>query len=146
MGCIHKGLPFCDQKGSEKVSLLRGSEPRPRGPAPLEPQRRGRPTEKLKNAGVLHFSQRFWALLHIDPSGANSSAIFCRGRCSSSARKLTLKFICRGGVLDAPRVWVAVRLCFGSHSCRLVGRGLDPSLQPSNLTNRNFFISCSEKM
>ena len=25
MGCIHKGLPFCDQKGSEKVSLFRGS-------------------------------------------------------------------------------------------------------------------------
>ena len=25
------GLPFCDQKGSEKVSLLRGSEPRLRG-------------------------------------------------------------------------------------------------------------------
>ena len=25
MGCFHKGLPFCDQKGSEKVSLLRGS-------------------------------------------------------------------------------------------------------------------------
>ena len=81
-------LPFCDQKGSEKVSLLRGSalggqndgrhpaelarscgskphwgfdrcatpQPRPRGPAPLEPQRGGRPTKKLKNAGVLHFS------------------------------------------------------------------------------------------
>ena len=28
------GLPFCDQKGSEKVSLLRGSEPRPRGARP----------------------------------------------------------------------------------------------------------------
>ena len=30
-----KGLPFCDQKGSEKVSLLRGSEPRLRGYSPL---------------------------------------------------------------------------------------------------------------
>ena len=29
------GLPFCDQKGSEKVSLLRGSEPRLRGYSPL---------------------------------------------------------------------------------------------------------------
>ena len=32
-----------------------------------------------------------------------------------------------GGVLDAPRVCVVVRLRFGSCSCRFVGRGLDPS-------------------
>ena len=55
-GFLSLDLPFCDQKGSEKVPLLRGSGPRPRGPAPLEPQRGGRPTKKLKNAGVLHFS------------------------------------------------------------------------------------------
>ena len=50
------GLPFCDQKGSEKVSLLRGSEPRLRGYSPLRTQRGGSEEKILKNAGVLHFS------------------------------------------------------------------------------------------
>ena len=48
---------------------------RPRNPAsgatrPEEPQSCGRVAKKLKNAGVLHFSSRFFAPLHIDPFGA----------------------------------------------------------------------------
>ena len=47
------GLPFCDQKGSEKVSLLRGSEPRLRGYSPLRtPKRRvrGKNPKKCRSA------------------------------------------------------------------------------------------------
>ena len=45
------------QKEPKKVPLLPiAREARPRGPAPLEPQRGGSEEKILKNAGVLHFS------------------------------------------------------------------------------------------
>nr|DAW04469.1 MAG TPA: hypothetical protein [Bacteriophage sp.] len=60
MGCIHKGLPFCDQKGSEKVSLLRGSEPRPRGYSPLgTPKMRSRSKKAKKRRSAAFFLTLF---------------------------------------------------------------------------------------
>ena len=76
MGCIHKGLPFCDQKGSEKVSLLRGSEPRPRGYSPLgTPKMRSRSKKAKKRRSAAFFFTLFRSS-PIDPPGLNSSTVY----------------------------------------------------------------------
>ena len=71
MGGPRQVFLFDTKKEPKKCPLLPiAREARPRGPAPWEPQRGGREVKKLKNAGVLRFSSRFFTSLHIDPSGA----------------------------------------------------------------------------
>ena len=90
-GFFREAFLFCDQKRSRKVPLLPGRGARPRGPAPWEPQRCGREVKKLKNAGVLRFSSRFFTSLHIDPSGAKiystTHSVGADARCCGVAQR-----------------------------------------------------------
>ncbi len=67
--------------------------------------------KKLKNAGVLRFSSRFFIALQIDPSGAKYPHKYTVGADSISAR-----------------MYVVDHLRFTGHFRWSVGRGLDPSL------------------
>ena len=76
MGGPRKVFLFDTKKEPKKCPLLPiAREARPRGPAPWEPQRGGREVKKLKNAGVLRFSSRYFTSLHIDPSGAKINSM-----------------------------------------------------------------------
>ena len=64
------GLPFCDQKGSEKVSLLRGSEPRLRGYSPLRTPKlwsKNPKAKKCRNDCI--FLNAFVSFSTLTPSG-----------------------------------------------------------------------------
>ena len=118
-GILPSGLPFCDQKGSEKVSLLRGSEPRLRGYSPLRTPKvwsKNPKAKKCRNDCI--FLNAFGSFSRLTPSGPKILYTHTVGA-DACHRPAGADTHLRGDASIAPYIPV---------TDGTVGRGLDPSM------------------